>query len=233
MPNAVTASDMWDRGLDLADMTGTDFPDTTFRLPYLNEGLSELYELLVQSHEDYMTKESSAISIVSGTESYALPTDFHKLAQVFLTRNNRRYLMDPFELTDMDGYRTSPVSDGTAVLFYIPELTLFTSTSDTVADVLPGCPVGWERLIVLHVAMQLALREESFQVMQMLQMQKEREVARIESIAEQRTYEGNAVGDHYSRWDYAGLEADRIQGQYRYRIIGENIHFIQVEPWGL
>ena len=234
MPNGVTTATLWSRALDLADMTGFSFPDTSRTLDLLNEGLSILYEILVQSHEDYVTKESSEISIVSGTEAYTLPTDFQKAVQVFLHRSDRRYLMDPFQLSELDGYRSFPVADGTVKLWYVPELTLFTNAStDTVADVIPACPTGWEKVIVLHVAAELLLKEESFEAANFRLQQLEMEKKRLEDIAEQRVYEGNAVADNYGRWNYTGLESDRVQGQYRYRIMGENIYFTQIEPWGL
>lgn len=233
MPNDVTTATLWARALDLADMTGSGFPDTTRQLDIQNEGLSELYEILVESHEDYVTKESSEIAIVSGTESYSLPTDFQKAVQVFLHRNDRRYLMDHFELSELDGYKVSPVDSGTVKLFYVPELTLFTNaTSDKVSDKIPALPVGWERLIVLHTAAYLLQKEESLDVAQFILAQKAQEARRIMDLAEQRTYEGNSVADYYNRWNYAGLDSDRVQGTFKYRILGENIHFSQIEPWG-
>jgi hypothetical protein len=233
MPNDVTTATMWARSLDLADMTGSGFPDATRQLDIQNEGLSELYEILVESHEDYVTKESSEISIVSGTESYSLPTDFQKAVQVFLHRSERRYLMDHFELSELDGYKVTPIDSGTVKLFYVPELSLFTNaTTDKVSDKIPSLPIGWERLIVLHTAAHLLQREESFEAAQLVMAQKAQEAQRIRDLAEQRTYEGNSVADYSNRWNYAGLDSDRVQGTFRYRILGENIHFSQIEPWG-
>lgn len=242
MSNTVSVEDAWARALHKADMTNSGFPpdingsaaDVALIDAIANEGLSELHSLLVETHEDYLTKESSEISIVAGTESYTLPTDFVKCVAAFLHLDGRRYQLESYQFADLDGLRTAPVTAGTVKLFYIPEPAYWQSGGPTsLNSIIPALPKGWERLIICHMAMSQLEREESFERYQQVAMEKEREIQRIRDHAETRDYDGNVVADFYGRYSYTGLRNDRIQRDYRYKILSNKIYFTQVDPYGL
>ena len=68
----VTLEDLKTRALDYADMTGTTFPVTARLEEYVNDALSEVYDMLVSAYADYFHK-STTVTLVAGTEGYDLP----------------------------------------------------------------------------------------------------------------------------------------------------------------
>tara|TARA_Y100000310_G_scaffold334645_1_gene414869 strand:- start:45 stop:929 length:885 start_codon:yes stop_codon:yes gene_type:complete len=68
-----------------ADMENSQFITDTEMLRYINRGYAELYDLIVTSanSEDYFLS-SSSVQLVSGTQSYDLPSDFYKMRGVDL-----------------------------------------------------------------------------------------------------------------------------------------------------
>lgn len=69
-----------------ADQQNSNFVNDTEWLRYINRGYAELYDLIVTAanSEDYFLN-SSTISLVSGTKSYDLPSDFYKMRGVDLS----------------------------------------------------------------------------------------------------------------------------------------------------
>ena len=129
MANTSTLYDLKARALDYADMTASSFPDEERLTDYINTGLSSLHDILSNAYGDYIHK-STNVTLVSGTEDYALPTDFYKLQKVFLLDSNRRYKMDRFSPDDIDGTKTNPSLSGTMQIWYIPQHTVLTSDTD-------------------------------------------------------------------------------------------------------
>ena len=74
-------------------MTGSDFPVTSRLNDYINTGLSELQDTLIDSgYGDYLLSEVN-VSLVSGTEKYELPRNFGRMLHVFFLSagDQRRY----------------------------------------------------------------------------------------------------------------------------------------------
>ena len=123
MASTATLSDLRARALDYADMTGSNFPVEARVDDYINSAASEMYDILVNAYEDYFLATQS-ITLVPGTEDYALPSDFYKAKRVYYTTGSRRFSIHPFNLEEVDGARNSALSAGTAELWYVPEMSL-------------------------------------------------------------------------------------------------------------
>jgi hypothetical protein len=218
--NAATLTDLQNRALDYADMTSSAFPVTARLTDYINDGLAELHDLLAPY--DYI-RSTSSITLAAGTEEYALPTDFYRATAVWLISNDRRYMLDRFTMAQLDGFKTTgPTSAGSAQLWYVPQLTKLSAGADVVHVALP---IGWESFAALHAAIQLLNREESDP--QPLMAERERIKQRILANIEPRDLGVPAeVEDHYARWSGAVCEPIR---SLRYRILGNKIHFVEVE----
>jgi hypothetical protein len=223
--NPATLSSLQSRALDFADMTSSGFAVTARLTDYINDGLSELHELLAM-HE-YL-RSTQAIALVSGTEEYALPADFYKAMRVWRVSNGRRYSVEKFNLAQLDGYNTSgPAASGTAELWYVPQLTQLVQPGDSVSVALPN---GWEGFVALHAAIQLLNREESDP--NALMAERERVKQRIVAHVEPRdTGIPDEIEDHYGRWD-GGIRDDE-ERTLRYRVMGNKIHFVEFDYLGV
>jgi len=220
MANAVTRLDLKTQVLDITDMTGSAFAVDARLNDYLDAELSELHDLLVTSYEDYkMTVDT--ITLVGGTESYALPSDFYKSRRVWYKDGGRRYRVKRYELSEIDGHTTSPLVNGTIEFWYIPQYTKL-ATDGTVVDV--SIPVGWEDMVVQGAAARLAIREESdpkpFWTL------KANAIARIKGAAPERDAgEPHRVSDSYSRWGISDVSFNDIGRSLVYDILGDKIYF--------
>jgi hypothetical protein len=146
----------------------------------INLALTELYDLLVaaRGHEYYLS--SSAINIVAGTASYALPATFYQDKGVILEWNAKDHEpVDDYErVLARAGYANlgiwspwspkayrlvagnlefvpTPTSAVTGRLRFIPALAPLTNDVDTFDGV-----NGWEKLVALRVAMEMRAVEE-------------------------------------------------------------------------
>jgi len=230
MANTTTLLQLRTRALDYADMTGSGFPVTAHVTDYVNDALAELHDVLVNTYDDYFLKTDS-ITIVAGTETYALPTDFYKARKLWFLSGNRRFPIPSFSLDEVSGCRTSPLSGGSAELWYVPQMTKLSADGDVVDSVLP---YGWEDFAALHAAHRLLIREESVEHAQLIGAEKAKILQRIVALAEPRdTGDPEGIADYYGRWSdpRASLHAD--ERHYRYRILGDNVHLIEVEYAGI
>ncbi len=175
---AVTLVTLTGRAREKADMVGstfvTDAADSLWA--FVNEGVQELHELLVESFGADYAVSTSALTTVAGTEAYALPSDFYKLLGVDLTiagksRDLKKYNFKKRNLyrnivgTQIPRYRVdgaylrllpAPSAVYTGSILYAPTTPLLAATGSTV-----NFPNGWERYVVLHAAMCCLRKEES------------------------------------------------------------------------
>jgi hypothetical protein len=160
-------------------MVGSDFvTDTATSLDaFINASADELYDLLTLKFQDY-NLSSSSLTTVSGTGTYALPSDFYKLMGVDITYNGRTYGLDEFSfrerhryepgdvnLPDLPKYRLegtnlrlrpTPTGVYSGTVWYTPTRTQLVSGSDTLTGV-----SGWEEYVVVDAAIKCLLKEES------------------------------------------------------------------------
>tara|TARA_R110000751_G_scaffold27794_2_gene73155 strand:- start:3210 stop:3845 length:636 start_codon:yes stop_codon:yes gene_type:complete len=208
-------------------MTGSNFPVEARVDDYINSAASEMYDILVNAYEDYFLATQS-ITLVPGTEDYALPSDFYKAKRVYYTTGSRRFSIHPFNLEEVDGARNSALSAGTAELWYVPEMSLMTAGSDTISSIIPPMIKGWPDYIALSAAIRLLIREESDP--SALMAEKQIMQNRLISLAEPRDAGiPDSVQDVGHRWNSVGFAYDPGAFLMRYRIMGQNIKFIQYD----
>ena len=186
-----TVQNITDTAIDLADMRNSDFIDSlgangtavTELLRYVNLAYRDLYQQIVLSKEFYFTT-TYAISVVGGTASYALPTDFYKLDGVDMALDNSgRYLtLKPFMFTERNKFRSGlaltiapygqvfryiivgnniqflPLPSQTAniQMWYTPEPVNITTLATTLA-----LPIGSDEYMSLHIACSMLAKEET------------------------------------------------------------------------
>lgn len=154
-----TGTQIWDRAVEYADMVNSSFPtsDTALRLNYVNTALSQLHYKLAELDPDYFHAEASQ-PVVAGVPSYALPSDFYKLKQVYLVDGSKRYMIDRFQHGTMDGWENAPLDSGSLALLYVPAFSKLAAIGDAIGSRLPP---GWEEWCSLKIAIKLLMREES------------------------------------------------------------------------
>lgn len=223
-----TLKDIKDRALDYADLTGTTAYSDARLSDYVNDGLAILHDLLIDSHMNYK-REESTITLVAGTEKYALPEDFYKCIKVWYENSDRRFRVGEFNLDEIDGYKTSPISSGTVKLWYAPRFKRLTSDNQKIDITIID---GWEDFAALHAAIRLLIREES----DTTALTRERETARqrIIQMCSPRDVGGHkVVGDYYDRYG-TQRQILRFDDRYfKYMILGNYIHVIEVEYLGV
>lgn len=223
MPSVITQDIIKTAALDRADMTDSNFPLAARVYEYINAAMGELYDLLVTAYEDYFYSTSD-VTLVSGTESYDLPTDFYKAVKVYYKESNgARWDMARFTMSELADrtygvpsvaesrhlryrimgdkiiFHPEPLASGTVELWYIPELTkLATDGSDASTAITFCAPVQWEEYLIVSTAIRLLDREESDS--SMLRAERDRMTARIiSSAADRDAGEPMRINDHYGR----------------------------------
>lgn len=184
----VTVQTIADSAIDLADMRNSQFIDQsgtagTELIRYLNMAYKDLYAQIVLSKEFYFTT-SSTISVVGGTDTYSLPSDFYKLDGVDLQLDSSgRYLtLRPFQFLERNKFRSGfnvplapygqvfryliagssirflplPSQNATIQLWYTPEPTTITAFATTLS-----LPIGGDEYMSLYVACAMLAKEES------------------------------------------------------------------------
>jgi len=225
MASTVTLDTLKARALDYCDMTSSGFPDTSRLTDYVNAAAAELYGMLTNSFEDYFV-ETEEINLVSGTGEYALPADFYRLVRAFCVSSDRRHEISKFSIGSVHGSKLTPSQGGTVELWYVPEMTLMSAGSDTVASVIPPAINGWDDFIALSVAIRLLIREES----DATALMHERDLlrGRIMASAEPRDEGGvDQVQDNSRRWGGGSSRTDSAPYSLKYRLVGNKIRFIQ------
>lgn len=229
MANTTSLADLRVLALDYADMTGSGFVVTDRVRDYINAALSDIQDIMVNSGADWF-QEVHPITLVSGTEEYALPTTFYRVMKVFYLSDGRRYRIRKFDLDSIDGYRTSPISGGSVELWYVPTVTKLSADIDTVLGIMPN---GWEDYAALFAAVRLKAREESD--VSALSAERDRVKAKIIQLCEPRDEgEVDQVYDHYNRWKSYRQSLHNAEERYlRYRLLGDKIHFLEMEYRGV
>ena len=179
----------------IADMEDSDFVTDAEWLTVINQGYRQVYNLLVNSDEDYFTT-TSTFTVTSGDNSATLPSDFYKLKGVDFQLSSGRYRrVQRFNFNDRN-LRSLPSAgdatlryyrlvagniqlqpregaEGTYQLWYIPKVTNLVNDGDTTVDLL-----GFDDYIAYWAARHALKKEESStaQVDQMLSLL-ERDIA--------------------------------------------------------
>ncbi len=222
MANAETLVKLRARALDYADMTSSSFPVSDRVDNYINAAASDLYDILLGA--GWFAK-TQTITLVGGTESYALATDFYRVLEVSYVTADRRYPLARYERKELHGPQRGPQGGGTAELDYAPNFVRLSADGDTMDVAFANgaqLPNGWEDYIAMQAASKLLGREESDRWMA-------RDVAemrqRYQQLAEPQDNSGR-VADVYGR--YGDYFHQSVPTNLVYRVIGGNIHFLQI-----
>ena len=184
MSSVLTLANIRASVLDRADMTDSSFPVTARVTEVINNALGELYDIITTCFETYHYKTGD-ISVVSGTQSYSLPTDLYKIIRVYF-KDSAGHLERPLIECDLDNlclqstdslattaevknlrykiagdkiwFSPMPSGSGTVQIWYVPEFTKLSAESDTMPFKMP---VHWEEFIYVAAAIPLLDREES------------------------------------------------------------------------
>jgi hypothetical protein len=141
----------------------------------INESIAELYDLLVSSNKDYYL-DSKDYSVVAGTDTYALPTDFYKVVGVDVQDSSRWRLMRRFNWSERNQLqesaatkwntryrvmgsnlrlRPSPSWTGTIRFWYIPAPAELVNDGDTFDGI-----AGWEEYVITDCVIKGRVKDE-------------------------------------------------------------------------
>lgn len=184
-----TVQTILDNAIDLADMRNSAFIDVsgtagTEGIRYANLAWRDLYQKVILSREFYFST-TATITILAGTDSYSLPTDFYKLDGVdlqidattdryltlspamFKERNKYRFglplTVAPFGMIskyiligDKIKFIPKPTQSSVIQLWYTPSPATLTTLADTIS-----CPPGGDEYMTLFIASAMREKEES------------------------------------------------------------------------
>lgn len=224
-----TGTNLIDRALDYADMTGSAFPVAARNLDIINDGLSELHYALANAENADWFNSSVQIAVVKDTGAYALPNGtlysnakkFYKALKVYLREGSRRYKLRSFERGEIDGFEVAPLNAGTIDLFYIPE---FVALATAGASIDTAYPSGWEDYVALHLAVRLLLRESSFDKASAYAQERDRKLQHIlRGITPRDIGTPGHIQDVTNRWSGSVWRPGWPNKDYMYRIEGANL----------
>lgn len=177
-----TLSDLRLRARQRADMVNSQFVTDAELDTYINNGLLELYDLVVNAFEDYFTLNTNFT--VSSGDTYTLPDNFYKLRGLDFSVNGTWSACREFEFNDRNKSQSgvnallSPASlrsyrilgdtillqpsqsaTGLYRLWYVPALTALSTGTDTIHKSLSK--FGWDEYVVLWAAERMLSKEES------------------------------------------------------------------------
>ncbi len=231
----VVRSDLRTRALDLADMTGTDFPVTARLDDSLNAGMAMLHNILSNVGEGDYIADTMNISVVANTETYILEEDtdvdtqpnqyIGKILDVYEQYDADTLIPVPLFNRDDRPVYSRPKDAATLVVRHIP--VYFPMTADS-EEVPRWCQPGWEWYAIYHCAIHLLGREESdVRLWQALQAKLEQVI--IKTASPRVIGETDQVQDVDRRFEYDWYVAGRQTSKYRYRVEGHNLRVLQVQ----
>ena len=220
MPNnTTTLAQLITRVRQRADMVGSAFVSDAEIIDYVNVGMAEIHDLLVDKYEDYYV-DSDTTYTLPGSNPGTLPATFYKALGVDLDAGGVSYRMRRYTFQERNMYNSpsvvaarisdtrysvqgnqikfipDPTTSGTATLHYVPEAQRFsTSESEymdkTVVNKAPAIANGYEEYVVVDAAIKCLMKEESD--IQTHMIYKEQLRKRLESAA------GNRDAGEHSR----------------------------------
>lgn len=151
---------------------------------YVNRGIAALYRILQQSIPDQRYLSSQAISITSGTATYALGSTFTMLVSVDATFNGVKFWVQRYDLIDRPAlsntssassapytyrlrgsnieFMPTPSSAGTANVWFVPAPDQLTAGQaiDTIARL--------DDYVIWYAAREVATKDKEWQLVQAL-----------------------------------------------------------------
>ena len=217
MPNnTTTLAQLITRVRQRADMVGSAFVSDAEVVDYINVGMAEIHDLLVDKYEDYYV-DSDTTYTLPGSNPGTLPATFYKALGVDFEAGGVTYRMRRYTFQERNMYNApsvvaarisdtrysvqgnqikfipDPTTSGTARLHFVPEAQRFSSgsTSATIVSLAPAIANGYEEYVVVDAAIKCLMKEESD--IQPHMIYKEQLRKRLESAA------GNRDAGEHSR----------------------------------
>lgn len=227
MTNPATLATIAAQVRDLADQPSSGGFAVDARVyDYINHALSELWDILVTHYEDY-GRATQTLTLVAGTESYAMPTDYLKTLKVFYLSGGNRYVLQRFHLDELDKlselhmppsldeyrlryrmlgksmyFAPKPLRAGTVEHWYVTQAPQFDpAVPSGVIDTI--VPVGWEEFLITSAAHRLLVREDNAAQGGVLQLKEAAKQRIIEAAATRDIGGANTVGDVAGRFSPA------------------------------
>lgn len=220
MANAITLATLRSKAREYADQETssptTAFVDNTELDARINEAARRLYNklILARGHEHYIQPHSWPTEV--DEEYYALPVDFMKAQAVYVDDGSRYTQVKSWEMTErpdllwrgsvgstnlheycyrIQGQNLSllpkPSTTGhTLRMLYVPTMPELEADTDEFDDV-----NGWGRWIALTVAVDMARKEESFELVQALKADIALIEDEIETLAGERAADPPRIQD--------------------------------------
>lgn len=154
----VTLLTLRTRARERADMVNSRFVEDAELNRYINAAAKKYYDKLIEAYNlRYSKNPPASVSVVSGTDTYPLPSDFYKLLGVDVTIDGRKRDVKPFIFAERNrGNYETPSANYTVTLWYAPVLADLSADGDTI-----DTENGWEEYIILDAAIAMRLKEES------------------------------------------------------------------------
>jgi hypothetical protein len=164
------------------NVTGADQASDTELNSYINNSLSELYDLMIKAYgNDYFLADGYEFTSVGQQEKYQLPSDFYKLALAEMVAGGRAYTMERFPFGEKNIYKNAqlvnrigvpyyryrlidnfiqlaPVPDTsyTIKIYYIPQMTKLVKDSDVVKNTMIE---SWLEYVIIDAAIKINVRQ--------------------------------------------------------------------------
>lgn len=207
MPSNVTLAALISRAQSRADMVDQGFVSTAEWTAWANSSATDFYDKVSQADpERYLS--TTTLTLTPPAVSVNLPTDFYKLLRVDLLYGSgtpqQFYTLRKFNLLEEDAnqypafvsyagptfryrlrtgtvdFTPAPNSESSIRLLYLPVLTQFVATSDSIDAI-----NGWEEMIVLDMAIAALLKENATDVSALIQ-ERGRWAQKIDALALER-----------------------------------------------
>ena len=191
MANTTTRLQLRTRAKRRADMENTTFVSDAEWNDYINQGNSELYDLIVTVYGDYFVTQAPAFADNRSDGIYDVATaitanNVYKILGVDMAVNGSTVRLKKFSFAERNMYDSniatlygfenhmwhyqgdtiriipSNASGNNITVWYVPEAPELTHDSDAGTGVVPSVyNRGWEEYIVVYAARKALLKEES------------------------------------------------------------------------
>lgn len=154
---------------------------------YVNESISDLYDLILESENSKFFVQNAPIMQQVGLYGYELPSNFYKVTSVHLFLQGHymaAYPADPRDYAVL-AVNAVPVDEANLAVTYIPNAPLLTDDADTWDGF-----SGWEEYVIVDVAIK-ALDKQDMDASQL--MRRKSELGR--RISEHASYIDTGVPD--------------------------------------
>ena len=220
--HTITLSGLITNTRSLADIIGSDFITDSEITTFINNSISELYDLIQDQEVDYFTITGS-FTIASPSGQATLPDNFYKLKALDKLNGSTYNMVTPFNIYERNKttsnfpYFTSEdnnadvnykvvgtniyivppeQSPGTYRLWYIPTAPILVSGTDTIQF-----QAAWNEYISVGAAIQCKIKEESSTYE--LELRRSQLEKRIEKVASDRDTGGLIrIQNIRNKWRY-------------------------------